>query len=365
MKKKGFTLIELLAVIVILAVIALIAVPVVMNIIEKANKSAFKDSAYGILKAGELYYTEQQMSLNSIEEEKVFTFPNDIEGLEINGSKPTDGTVVVNKKGQISIAITNGRYCVTKGYEDGDVTIIELTGKCKNPAMPNTLSDIATSGTFTYEIGYDVTIDKVNPCAISGICELGTPFAIQVNNNETYQFFVINDDGKEVTLIMDRNLGNNVAWYIDENDTNATNAKGPLTALNELKKRTNEWTNIPTYTYTLENDDDAQGGTYPSYPSITGESVTDVRARLPRYNELIKEKIDCATTNNTCKAYITSNIDKITTFGYWLSTSYSGGNANAWAVSRWSSLSNTPYNGSTWVNDGSYLGLRPVITLTK
>ena len=48
-RNKGFTLIELLAVIVILAIIALIAVPVVMNIIDKANKSAFKDSAYGIL----------------------------------------------------------------------------------------------------------------------------------------------------------------------------------------------------------------------------------------------------------------------------------------------------------------------------
>lgn len=48
MRKKGFTLIELLAVIVILAVIALIATPIILNIIEKARKSAFKDSAYGI-----------------------------------------------------------------------------------------------------------------------------------------------------------------------------------------------------------------------------------------------------------------------------------------------------------------------------
>ena len=56
---KGFTLIELLAVIVILAIIALIAVPVVMNIITKARKSAFKDSAYGIIEAGKLYYADK------------------------------------------------------------------------------------------------------------------------------------------------------------------------------------------------------------------------------------------------------------------------------------------------------------------
>ena len=58
-KNKGFTLIELLAVIIILSIVALIIVPVIMNIIEKANRSAFKDSAYGVIKAAELYYTNK------------------------------------------------------------------------------------------------------------------------------------------------------------------------------------------------------------------------------------------------------------------------------------------------------------------
>lgn len=53
--KKGFTLIEVLAVIVILAVIALITVPLIMNVLDKAKKGAFEDSAYGIIKAKELY----------------------------------------------------------------------------------------------------------------------------------------------------------------------------------------------------------------------------------------------------------------------------------------------------------------------
>ncbi len=57
--KKGFTLIELLAVIIILVIIALITVPVIINIIERAERSAFKDSAYGIIKAGEVYYSNK------------------------------------------------------------------------------------------------------------------------------------------------------------------------------------------------------------------------------------------------------------------------------------------------------------------
>ena len=58
MKKnsKGFTLIELLAVIVILAIIALIATPVILNIIQKARKSATQDSAYSLRKAAEYDY---------------------------------------------------------------------------------------------------------------------------------------------------------------------------------------------------------------------------------------------------------------------------------------------------------------------
>lgn len=53
MKRQGFTLIELLAVIVIMAIIALIATPLILNVIDKANQGAFKDSIYGIMKAAE------------------------------------------------------------------------------------------------------------------------------------------------------------------------------------------------------------------------------------------------------------------------------------------------------------------------
>ena len=55
-RKKGFTLIELLAVIVILAIIALIATPIIVGVINDAKKNAFKDTAYGIIEAGKLYY---------------------------------------------------------------------------------------------------------------------------------------------------------------------------------------------------------------------------------------------------------------------------------------------------------------------
>ncbi len=58
MKKKGFTLIEILAVIVILAVIALITVPIVMSVIEKSRKAAFRDSVLSAFHQVDYYLVE-------------------------------------------------------------------------------------------------------------------------------------------------------------------------------------------------------------------------------------------------------------------------------------------------------------------
>ncbi len=128
MKKKGFTLIELLAVIVILAVIALISVPIILNVVEKARKGAFEDSAYGIIDAAKLYYTETSLDSSNINE--IFTFPNDTK-LKISGTKPLGGNVILDEKGKIELAIHNGKWCALKGKEEEKVTIIDyIEGKC-------------------------------------------------------------------------------------------------------------------------------------------------------------------------------------------------------------------------------------------
>ena len=106
MERKGFTLIELLAVIVILAIIALIAVPVIMNIIANARKSAAADSAYSIINAGKLYYANELL-VHPAEsfETTVFSWetldPIEKDGntLEIKGTKPEGGEITINEDG--------------------------------------------------------------------------------------------------------------------------------------------------------------------------------------------------------------------------------------------------------------------------
>ncbi len=144
MNKKGFTLIELLAVIVILAVIALIAVPQILNILNNARKSAAQDSAYGILKAAETAYTDYLLANNgnALADGTTITCSTANNGckfdtnakntgtiansglLDFKGTKPTEGKITLDSKGNPSITTAlkiNGFSC-TSSTTDSTVT---------------------------------------------------------------------------------------------------------------------------------------------------------------------------------------------------------------------------------------------------
>ena len=153
-----------------------------------------------------------------------------------------------NKRWRNRLIVQNDRYCVTKGYGDDDITITEDVENCKAPIEENTDVNQGTSGAKTLtELAVDnfsvTNVDGTNPtvvtkpaCLTDGTtCKAGTPVAIKVNENETYRFYVLKEENNKVTLIMDRNLGDNVAWYAGES---SDNSHGPVTALNELKERT-------------------------------------------------------------------------------------------------------------------------------
>lgn len=81
----GLTLIELLAVIVIIAIISIITVPLAMNIIDEVKKRAFKNSAYGIVKAAELTFSENVLNDNI--EEIIFIYRDGEEFSSADGKK--------------------------------------------------------------------------------------------------------------------------------------------------------------------------------------------------------------------------------------------------------------------------------------
>ena len=360
--KKAFTLIELLAVIVILAIIALIAVPVIMNIINKANKSAFKDTAYGIINAGELYFAEQQLNPMGMQDDVTIPLPDTTNTLEIKGEVP-EGTITITKEGDIALGLKNNRYCVTKGFDDEDITIIENYETCEFPKVLVT-NKIMSS--------YDA-------CIKSGNCVPGTEVSVQVNPTESYNFYVISDTGTKLTLIMDRNIGTQVAWYEDDDDnsTKELNNLGPITVLNYLNSETSDWTNISaiesyTYNNNLNGNRDAYSyqklvitngiGVLTSQDSsITTTLMGTSRARLLTY----EEASDLKTANsNTTPTWLYTNLAPFNTtqtpYGYWfLSTEppYSNGGYRM-SFTGW--IDDSP---NVWVNYDH--GARPVIELSK
>ena len=132
MNKKGFTLVELLAIIAILAIIALIATPITINVVETFRKNSFKESTNGLIRAAQLYYSEQVEEANFYG--KTFDFSKNTSELSFKGKKPTSGTLVMDSDGLIKINISNGTYCASKDFESNEV-VITKSADCTNTSL--------------------------------------------------------------------------------------------------------------------------------------------------------------------------------------------------------------------------------------
>jgi type IV pilus assembly protein PilA len=123
MKEKGFTLTELLAVMVILAILAIISTPKVVTVLEQSKKSAAVNSAYTYINAIESYNT---MAMVNISKNLIVSGSISNIDVEMKGTYPTEGTVVINSKHIVEEAT----LCIS-GYkiEYKDETA-SVTGKC-------------------------------------------------------------------------------------------------------------------------------------------------------------------------------------------------------------------------------------------
>jgi len=127
-KELGFTLVEMMAVIILLGVVSLIAIPQINKIIKNTRMSVFEDSAYGVIRSGEIYYKNREI-LGEQLIDTTFVFP-EASGLEINGDVPKSGKMVVTSDGSIKLAISNGKYCARKDYNDSRVSVNEDINNC-------------------------------------------------------------------------------------------------------------------------------------------------------------------------------------------------------------------------------------------
>ena len=331
MKRKGFTLIELLAVIVVLAIIALIATPIVMNTIKNAKKGAAERSADSYIKQVETAVAEERLNKNEVLEgeyqitsdgnlcrDKSASCSDDNKiKIEMSGTKPTSGTVTIKNGGvsQNETTMVVGDYNVKYNQEKNKYEAIEK-GNTPQVEVLCTAKTTATTG-------------KVP----SGNYAYGDEYTCELGDNDEKTFFVLETNGDNVSLIMNKNIdsngkgttsGNTVAWCKSGSD-NSCAADG---ALEYLKTSTTGWTKL-----------------------------TESQISLPSYDQIYKAAGN-KTSGLSTWLYGNLNYGSVPS-AYWTSTPDASRSSHAWFVLYDATF--TSYD----VDSASSYGVRPVITVSK
>lgn len=370
-KNKGFTLIELLGVVILMGLVAVISVPVVKNVIKNTKQEGLEKQTSIILKSAENW---------AFKNTKLLPEYNGSILVKIDTLKKQG--FLENKK--IINPVNNKEIdgCVEISYdEDFEQYEYEYNEECTSPLGP--LSQLAKNSA---QLG----VNNVASCALDGTtCLPGTEFAIKVNDKEIYKFYVISDTSNKVTMIMDRNLGDTVAWisvddYVNANTDNsiqdgyAHNEKGPITALNYLNDKTNNWTNIPAITNYIYNNN-LNGTTnafgYQKLDIINGVATltsqdgleTNTIAGTSRARIMSAKDVSEITSNeqnNTMPTWLYTNLSDSNTselpFAYWLLTTHPNVSPRARDV-----RFNAYIGYDTFVYNEISRGVRPVIELSK
>ena len=113
--RKGLTLIELLAVIVVLAILALITIPIISNVIDNVRIKSLQNSAYGLIEASNLYYISKgnNTTVRFDKNDSIDT----LKELSYKGVVKI-GTVIIDKKGKVTVCITDGKNSAYKNYNE-------------------------------------------------------------------------------------------------------------------------------------------------------------------------------------------------------------------------------------------------------
>lgn len=173
MKNKAFTLIELLAVIVVLAIILVIAVPRVLNVIEEADKEAFRITGEQLIKGAK---DRQVIETTGPLEEKTYTIINGAfvgDSIPMSGELPDNGVINITSDGVISIALSDDTWCARK-YEDEENIIVSKDPDCQlfiPEAVLDSCFTRSTSGGYITITGYDNSCSKnvIIPNTLDGL----------------------------------------------------------------------------------------------------------------------------------------------------------------------------------------------------
>ena len=126
-RRNGFTLVELLAVIAILAILVIIALPNVINLYNRAQKSAFLTEAQNVLKT-----TTNKVIEESVSGKKINVVSNIKNPLNLTGEK-INYNVKLDNQGKIKdYVISNDNFCISSKKEYDKLTIDDVSEDCSD-----------------------------------------------------------------------------------------------------------------------------------------------------------------------------------------------------------------------------------------
>ena len=211
-RKKMFIIIGISILVITVLALVLTSKPVV----NKLEMYKLKRRVKKVIETSEVYYSKNKDNLKDL----TINLPEE----HITNEKSLNGKLVITKDGKVALAIHNGKHCVIKPIDEEG---LKINSDIENCIMPKTsISEL------------NINLESENECIkYNETCENGTLVKVKVNDESTYNFYVINDTGNELTLIMDKNIGPKVAWITESDYTNAggtnygtfgNNEKGPI-----------------------------------------------------------------------------------------------------------------------------------------
>ncbi len=195
-KNKGFTLIELLAVIIILAIIALIATPLIMNIIEESKVSSLKAEGEFLVDGALLHIQSKELK-----EEDILYEQNIYDSIKLNkekiGHNSSNPSLYINSSKQVRFAIYDSGYCITKEYDQEEITVTKTNEEDCKYKIPNyelvsksivadTVRNISSVNKLKFEYvetmpdSFDHDLSKEQNGSIVGVIE-GDTYYVRVN----------------------------------------------------------------------------------------------------------------------------------------------------------------------------------------
>ena len=220
--KKGFTLIELLAVIVILAIIALIVTPVVSNIVANARIAANARSVEGHIRNVELAIISEAFAGETTGDLDSYDTLTSGTTVESRLSRPgndivTCGTYEI-KHGTVLSASgckdTEDKWGKTYKYTNRNGAEVESSSE----ESGNNNQDTTFNGTHVAPVAGDTHkgIVYMNPANLSGVCTSVTP--------DCLKFYIYDETETTYKMIVDRNLGDNIAYNSENSNESSSEA---------------------------------------------------------------------------------------------------------------------------------------------